>query len=438
MKRRSAQQAFVMTSGLFLVGIVCGALAGRAAVARAQDPYARIELFARVLATIQRDYVEPVDTDRLVDAAIRGMMRELDNQSRWLDPDQLQALRDETAGTKTGFGIEVARTDEGVAVVAVLPDSPAARSGLSEGDRILSIDGQPLAGLDLEQIDARFDGDRGERAVLEVLREGWDHPQELQTERDKVRRETVHGELLPENVAYVRLSQFQDGVAADIEAEVRHLGEKAGGVSELSGLILDLRDDPGGLLTEAIAVCDLFLDEGVIVSTRLRTPGDEVHLATPGGLPQSLDVVVVVNGMSASASEIVAGALQDTGRGILVGERTYGKGTVQEVYQHTPDTALKLTIGRYYTPSGQPVAAETGRLPDHVVTYPRESTTKTALQEALAEATLSGDDRKRLLALVDELPDQKAPRPDIPWDRPARDRLDEDPQLAAAWELLTP
>lgn len=427
-----------MASGVFLAGIVCGALAGRAAVARAQDPYARIELFARVLATIQRDYVEPVDTDRLVDAAIRGMMRELDHQSRWLDPDQLQALRDDTEGTTTGFGIEVARTDEGVAVVAVLPDSPAARSGLSEGDQILSIDGQPLAGLDLDQIGERFDGERGERAVFQVLRDGWDQPHELQSERDKVRRDTVHGELLPQEVAYVRLSQFQDGVAEDIEAEVHHLAEKAGGLSKLSGLILDLRDDPGGLLTEAIAVCDLFLDEGVIVSTKMRTPGDEVHLATPGGLPQSLDVVVLVNGMSASASEIVAGALQDTGRGILVGERTYGKGTVQEVYQHTPDTALKLTVGRYYTPSGQPVAAETGRLPDHVVAYPREATTKTALKEALAEVTLSDGERLRLAALVDELPDEDPPRPDIPWDRPARERLTEDPQLAAAWELLEP
>ncbi len=427
----------MLTAGVFLLGIVCGALTGRAAVARAQDPYARLDLFARVLGTIQRDYVDAVDTERLVDAAIRGMVKELDSQSRWLDGEQLQALRDDAEGATNGFGIEVTRTDEGVAIVAVLPDSPAARHGLSEGDKILAIDGQPLAGLELAEIEDYFEGARGESAVLDVLREGWQEPRQVETERDRVRRETVHGELLPGAVAYVRLAQFQEAVAKDLEAEVHHLARDVGGVGALQGLILDLRDDPGGLLSEAVGVCDLFLDEGPIVSTRDRSGEDELHTATPGGFPQSLAVVVLVNGMSASASEIVAGALQDTGRGLLVGEHTYGKGTVQEVYQHTADTALKLTVGRYYTPSGEPVAASEGRVPDHVVPYPREATTKEALVAALgSSATLPEEERRALLALVEELPDTDPPRPSIPWDRPARERLEADPQLAAAWDLL--
>jgi carboxyl-terminal processing protease len=245
-RKERLHKAVLVSGGLFFTGLLCGMLTGRAAVARAQDPYAHLDLFARVLTTIERDYVEPITPEELVDAAIRGMVGVLDDQSRWLDDGQLQELRDDAEGAVTGLGIEVDLDDGGgVEVVRVLPDSPASRDGLAEGDTIVSIDGQPLSELDLEQIRAQFAGDRGETTTLRVLREGWTEPREITTVRDRVHRSSVSGERLGD-VAYVRLAQFHEGAARDVQTEVEHLAGEAG-VASLDGLILDLRDDPGGL-----------------------------------------------------------------------------------------------------------------------------------------------------------------------------------------------
>jgi carboxyl-terminal processing protease len=443
-QRASPTYATLFASALFTGGLLCGALAGRAAVARAQDPYVHLDLFARILTTIQQDYVEEIPPEVLVSAAIRGMVTELDSQSRWLDPDQLQELRDDAAGQTVGLGIEVGSTDNGVEIVSVLPDSPASRDGLVEGDQVLAIDGQQLEGLGLEEIRKRFAGERGAPTELTVLRSGWNEPRTISTVRDKVHRESVSGHLLQaRGVVYVRLSQFQEGSAADLQAEVEHLAA-SGGVDELRGLVLDLRDNPGGLLSEAVAISDLFLDEGVIVSTRSRGE-EEVLRATLGGFPTSLQLVVLVNGMSASASEIVAGAMQDTKRGVLVGERTYGKGTVQQVYLHAisplelerqGEAALKLTVGRYFTPSGAPVAAEEGRTPDHEVPFPRQPSPADQLRARLQSSSLPSSDRSELLALVDALPPGPAVKAQIPWDEPFDKRLRGDPQLVAALALL--
>jgi carboxyl-terminal processing protease len=456
--RESPAKATVIATGLFAGGILTGALAGSAAVARAQDPYAHLDLFARVLTTIQQDYVETVPTEVLVDAAIRGMVSELDSQSRWLDAEQLQHLRDEAQGTTTGLGIEVATGPEGVEVVRVMPDSPASRDGLAEGDQILEIDGRTLAGLDLGEIQARFHGERGEATRLKVLRPGWETPRTIDTTRDRVRRRVVRGERLPGDAVYVRLAQFQEGVAADLAAEVEQMAGP-GGVEALGGLIVDLRDNPGGLLSEAVAVADLFLDDGIIVSTRGRTGSPEdVHRATVGGFPPELEVVVLINGLSASASEIVAGALQDTERALLVGEHTYGKGTVQQVYLHATglappgsvvgaggaegeavarDAALKLTVGRYYTPSGEPVAAVEGRRPDELVPWPRTATQVDRLRDKIGALELQATDRAEIDELLATLSAPEGQRAQIQWDRSARERLAHDPQLQRALALLT-
>lgn len=435
MRRERLDKAALVSGGLFFTGLLCGMLTGRAAIARAQDPYAHLDLFARVLTTIERDYVEDLGVEALVDAAIRGMVSVLDDQSRWLDEAQFQELRDDAEGSVIGLGIEVGRGDRGIEVVRVLPDSPASRDGLAEGDTIVSIDGRPLAELELDEIRAHFEGERGQTTTLGVLRAGWDGPREITTVRDRVHRTSVSGERLG-RVVYVRLSQFQEGAARDLQAEVEHLAPE--GVASLDGVVLDLRDDPGGLLTEAVAVSDLFLDEGIIVSTRGRGGREEeVHRASPGGFPPGLELVILVNGMSASASEIVAGAMQDTGRGVLVGERTYGKGTVQQVFHHADprEAALKLTVGRYYTPSGEPVAREEGREPDHVVPWPRGSSSVDALRQRLQVLP----EKDELLALLDEVAADLPAADDravIPWDRTAAQRLPDDPQLAKALALL--
>lgn len=441
MQRESPSHATLFATGLFVGGLLCGALAGRAAVARAQDPYAHLDLFARVLTTIQQDYVEPIPTEVLVGAAIHGMVDELDNQSRWLDSDQLQDLRDDAEGTTTGLGIEVLPSERGVEIVSVLPDSPAQRDGLAEGDRILEVDGEALAGLDLGQIRERFEGGRGEPTELTILRQGWEGPRTISTVRDRVHRDSVSSQLLPGRIAYVRLTQFQEGSSDDLYAEVEHLAKPSGGLDTLGGLVVDLRDNPGGLLSEAVAVSDLFLDEGVIVSTRGRDgAAEEVHRATMGGFPSDLAVVLLINGMSASASEIVAGALQDTHRAELVGERSYGKGTVQQVYLHaTPeDAALKLTVGRYYTPSGAPVAAAEGRMPDHEVPYPRVPTAVDTLRDRIGALAIAPTEQAELLALLAQVDPPTPPRARIPWDEPVTERIASDPQLTRALALLKP
>jgi carboxyl-terminal processing protease len=442
MRRRSPSVALLLSLGVFTSGLCSGALAGRAAVARAQDPYARLDLFAKVFATIQREYVDEIPSDKLVDAAIAGMMKSLDPHSRWLDEEQLAAVRTDATGETTGLGIEVARAEEGVTIEVVLPDSPAALQGLQRGDRILAVDGKPISGLELREVENLFSGPRGETAVLEVLRAGWEAPRTLAAPMDLVKRTIVHGELLPTGgkpAIYVHLAQFQDGAADDLEAEIARRAAEAGTLDDVAGVVLDLRDNPGGLLDEAVGVVDLFVDDSVVVSTRGR-PSDEeeVHRATRAGLPADLRLVVLVNGMSASASEIVASAIQETKRGVLVGERTYGKGSVQQVYVHSEQHALKLTVGKYFTASGAPVADREGRVPDVAVPYPVAPTAREALDKELRGVPgLSDTDREHLLALLADLPAGKPNRPEIQWDRAAVERLPEDPQLQAALAALT-
>lgn len=431
-------QGALKVSALVTVGMLSGAMAGNAAVARVTDPYEHLDLLARVLTTVEQDYVDELPADVLVESAIEGITDALDAQSRWLSAEQLQDLQDDAEGAETGIGVSIRRADDGVEVVDVLPGSPARRDGVQAGDEILAIDGQQLGGLSLDAISDAFHGLRGEKATLTVKRAGQSEPLTIATVRDKVERPAVHVESLGSRRVYAHIEQFQDGVADDL------LDKVLAAEPHPRGLVLDLRDNPGGLLSQAVAVTDLFLDEGLIVATRAR-PGSALdldeHHATPGGFPADLPVVVVVNGMSASASEIVAAALQDTTRAVLVGEQTYGKGSVQKVYTHldpsTPDreAALKLTVGWYTTPSGNPVAPREGREPDILVAYPRAAGAKEALLERIA----SIDDetlRSELDDLASQLADDRPQRPSIPWDRPLSERLGSDPQLQRAIDEL--
>ncbi len=453
MEADSPSRGAVVVSGLVMSGMLCGALTGQAALARAHDPYAQLDLFARVFTTVQKDYVDEVPPARLVEGAIAGMLETLDPQSRWLSARQLQELQDDAAGTTTGIGVSVRRTENGVEVVEVLPDSPALRDGLAPGDRILAVDGTPLAALSARELPGLFEGLDGQATSLTILRPGALEPVVITTVRASVERPAVEAERLG-TVIYARIDHFQSGVADDLSDLV-----EARGPGTATGLVLDLRDNPGGLLSEAVAVSDLFLDDGVIVATRARPDSVmdlEEHRASRGGFRADLPVVVLVNGLSASASEIVASALQDTGRATLVGETTYGKGSVQKVYTHldpsTPDAeaALKLTVGWYTTPSGQPVAAHEGRTPDVVVRFPREAGPKKrvldaieALSEQIRSGSMEADAQQELDARVDalrrlasDLPDDPNYRADLPWDLPLTERVPRDPQLQKALELL--
>ena len=448
MEADSPSRGAIVVSGLVMTGMICGAIAGQAALARAHDPYAHLDLFARVFTTVQTEYVDDVPPALLVEGAIAGMLDTLDAQSRWLSAQQLQELQDDAAGTTTGIGVTVRRTLDGIEVVEVLPDSPARRDGVAPGDRIVAIDGTPLASVTSRELPALFEGLDGQATSLTILRPGDDAPVVITTVRAAVEHPAVEADRVG-SLIYARIDHFQAGVGADLEDLVL-----ARDPSTAKGLVLDLRDNPGGLLSEAVAVSDLFLDDGLIVATQARPSASldaEEHYATAGGFPADLPVVVLVNGLSASASEIVASALQDTQRARLVGETTYGKGSVQKVYTHLdPSTAdgeaaLKLTVGWYTTPSGQPVAAREGRAPDVEVVFPRRPGPKQRVLDAIAalEADLVDPPSPalaarmaELTALAEALPDDPRYRADLPWDLPLEKRLEADPQLRKAVELL--
>lgn len=427
--RTTPARAATLIAAVFGAGLSLGAVTGRAAVARAQDPFAGLERFALVLSRVEQSYYEEVDEDRLVQAAIRGMLGELDPHTRYLTPHQHQAVDDGAEGTSEGIGVEVEPVDGGVRIRRVSPNSPASLAGLNPGDLILAVDGQPLGGLAVGAVSDALKGPRGAPARLSVQRPGWTAPRDVTTIRDRVFNEPAEAFALPNGVVVVHLRQFQRGAAEAIQRAV------TGANAAPTALVLDLRDNTGGLLDEAVKVTDLFLDTGTIVSTRGRVASERVYAASPGGYPATLPVVVVVNGMSASGSEIVAAALQDTGRGLLVGTQTYGKGSVQTVYGYADESALKLTIALYYTPSGAPVAPRDGRKPDLLVDLPRPPDPRAALEARLAQAKLPPAERDALLALVAELPPSERPRVPVPWDLTGSARLEADPPLRAAVDL---
>lgn len=433
MSSTSPSHATFLVAALFTVGIATGAGTGYAAAARAQDPYAHLERFADVLVRIQANYVDDISTEDLVDAALKGMMSRLDEHSRWLSAEETHQLEEDTQGSYEGIGVEVKQDTDGFAIARVLPNGPAQFAGLAPGDRIVAVNGEPMQGMSLDDLSDRLKGPRGEEIRLSVLRDGWGTPQEIPTVRDRIHTPSVDG--LPfGDVAYVRLSQFQKGASDDLKRTVDEL--RARGATK--GLILDLRDNPGGLLEEAVGVSDLFLDQGIIVSTRGRIDGPLEYYASAGGYGPDLKVVVLVNGLSASASEIVASALQDTHRGVLVGEPTYGKGSVQTLYTYPDDSALKLTIARYYTPSGQPVADHRGRVPDYIVSMPTRSNRATfdEIEARISKLEVAEPEKKKLYDLLDELPQEREVETDVPWDLLGDARLAADPPLAKALDLL--
>lgn len=417
---------------LFTGGVLAGAWSATYAAAASADPYTPVDTLVRVLGLIQTRYVDDVGTDHLASSAIDGMVKGLDPHSQWMDADTWHAMQNETWGTYTGIGVEVKLTDRGAQVTRVMPGSPASRDGVAVGDTILAIDGRALDGSDQGAVEGALLGPRGQPATLQLLRPGSTTPATLETVRDQVRTPAVSSVRLDGAVVYARIAQFQEGAADELRSALDGFTSHGG----FQALVLDLRDDPGGLLKEAIAVTDLFLDDGVIVSTWGRVESErQEHRATSGSYPQK--VVVMVNGLSASASEVVAGALQDTRRATLVGTHTYGKGTVQQIFEHRDGSALKLTVGRYYTPSGQPVATKEGRAPDVVVPWPGDGTARERLRDHLEALDPATPHRAEMLALVAQLPDVeiKTLHTDIPWEAPVSERLARDPQLAAALEL---
>ncbi len=333
--------------------------------------YRELDVFTRVLADIENNYVEPVDEQHLIYGAIRGMVATLDPHSMFLEPKQYQQMRADTAGEWGGLGLETTLRNWVLTVVSPLDDTPAARAGIQPGDQILQIDGVATHDLSLSQSQQKMVGPPGGRIDLLVMRQGFSQPRHLSLILEHIRVNPVDARILEGNFGYVRIRSFQDRTDRYLKEALQKLRQRAGG--PLGGLVLDLRNNPGGLLDQAVQVSDRFLSKGLIVSTEGRNRQHiEKEFAHPADTEPNYPLIVLVNGGSASASEIVAGALQDSGRAVIMGTQTFGKGSVQTVIELDDGSGLKLTIAKYYTPKHRSIQEE-GITPDVVVkTAPEE------------------------------------------------------------------
>ncbi len=317
-------------------------------------------LFAEVMERVKRDYVEPLDDAELLESAIRGMVNDLDAHSQYLDADEYRDIRISTTGSYTGVGVEVGEIEGAIKVITPITGSPAARSGIRSGDQIVAVDGIAVETDRLQDTIGRMRGRAGSRISITVLREGEAVVHEMR--REVIRVSSVHYEALDPSLGYVRVSQFSETTARELSRAIDAMNDENEGM--LNGLILDLRNNPGGVLDAAVDVSDLFLDAGIIVSANGRTNDARfTRSAHRGDILDGGEIVVLVNDGSASASEIVAGALQDHGRALIVGTGTFGKGLVQTVMPLSKGRAIKLTTSHYYTPSGDSIH-ETGITPD--------------------------------------------------------------------------
>lgn len=348
------------------VGLFAFSVASQSALAVEKSSYSdtfeQLDLFADVMARVRSDYVVEVEDGALIEDAINGMLQALDPHSSYVNPEDFLRLQEQTSGRYVGVGMEVTQEDGYVKVVTPIDGTPAKEAGIQSGDFITEIDGESVLGLSLTEAVNTIRGKAGESVTLTIARMD-EEPQDITLIRRAVEREVVTYEV-KEDVPYVRISQFNEKAAAGLEGAITELKRQMGG--RLPGLVLDVRSNPGGLLDQSIKVSSAFLDSGEVVSTRGRQPEDiEVYNAEAGELLNDVPVVVLINEASASAAEIVAGAIQDRGRGLVIGMTSFGKGSVQSVIplRGGRDGALRLTTQRYYTPNGRSIQA-TGIDPD--------------------------------------------------------------------------
>lgn len=350
-------------------------------------PLDEIRTFTAVFAKVKSDYVEPVDDRKLLENAIRGMLEGLDPHSAYLDKDDYLELQESTTGEFGGLGLEVGTEDGFLKVISPIDDTPAQRAGIKPGDLIIRLDETPVKGMSLNDAIRLMRGKPGTQIGITLVREGEEKPIKLKLTRDIIKVQSVRQRMLEPGFGYLRVSSFQTHSAEDARKGVEKLqAESPGG---LRGLVLDLRNNPGGTLSAAVGISDLFLDHGLIVYTEGRVKDAQMKFnAKPEDMLDDAPIVVLVNAGSASASEIVAGALQDRKRAVIMGQKTFGKGSVQTILPLTETEALKLTTARYYTPSGRSIQAE-GIAPDIVVNpvVVKEVEDESAL---VKEADLSG------------------------------------------------
>jgi carboxyl-terminal processing protease len=328
-----------------------------------QETYKNLEVFSNVLSIVQQNYVDEIDTSNTLEGAIKGMLTSLDPHSSFLKPDDFKELQVETKGSFTGIGIEITIKDGILTVVSPIENTPAFKAGIKAGDRIIKIEDESTKDMDIFEAVKKLRGPKGSEVTISIYRENWTDLQDFTIVRDVIPIQSVRSNILEPGYGYVRISNFQRNTSQDLLANIQELTKD----SSLKGLVLDLRNSPGGLYAVSVKVADIFLDEGVIVSTRGRLKDQNMEFSAHGGGPvYTFPIVALINSGTASASEIVAGALQDHNRALVLGTQSFGKGSIQTIIPMADGAGLRLTTARYYTPSGTSIQA-TGITPDVLV-----------------------------------------------------------------------
>ena len=423
-------------AGVIATTQIAGPLLAQEA-AKTGNVYEQLDLFGDIFERIRAQYVEEVDPEELVEAAINGMLTSLDPHSSYLSPKDALKMREQTRGEFGGLGIEVTQEDGFVKVVSPIDDTPASEAGIEAGDFITHVNQESLLGLTLDDAVEMMRGPVGSEIIITVVREGEPEPFDVSIVRDTIQLTAVRARTEGDSVV-LRVTTFNEQTYPKLKEGLEAQIEAAGGIDNVNGIVLDLRNNPGGLLNQAIAVSDAFLDEGEIVSTRGRDSADSDRTnATPGDLSQGKPIVVLINGGSASASEIVAGALQDHRRAIIVGTKSFGKGSVQTVMPLRSEGAMRLTTARYYTPSGRSIQA-LGVSPDIVVAQPTAEPAEAAEEEGAIARPLRSEADLRGSLNNDSLSEDEIKQ--IEEDRAKAEAAaalrEEDYQLAYAIDIL--
>ena len=411
--------------------------------AKTQDIYKDLETFSNVLSLIQKNYVEEIDAKEVMRGAIKGMLNTLDPHSSYMNPDDFKELQVETKGSFSGIGIEITIKDDVLTVVSPIEGTPAFKQGVEAGDKIIKIEGELTKDLTLMEAVKRLRGKKGTEVTISIHREGLLELKDITIVRNVIPLISVKSKILEPGYAYIRISTFQAKTTKDFKKELKKLEDQG----EIKGLVFDLRNNPGGLLDQAVKISDVFLDSGMIVSTRGRIKDQNMEFkAHSGGKKLNFPVIVLVNEGSASASEIVAGALQDHQRALILGAQTFGKGSVQTVIPMHDGAGLRLTTARYYTPSGTSIQA-TGITPDILVatrfakkeendTEKKEKKVHFLREKDLKHHILNGDEKEEKAPETEEKEADEKEKEENDEKVQIQEQIERDNQLKQALMLL--
>jgi carboxyl-terminal processing protease len=425
----SKKKFLVVALVFFFLGIYMGLTHARRVGADIESAYGKLKVLADVFSIVERNYVEPVKANNLINGAINGMLETLDPHSNYMAPEMYKEMQTETRGSFGGIGFEITIRDKVLTVVAPIEDTPASRAGIQSGDMILRIDGKSTKDMTLMEAVKLMRGPQGTQVTITVMRQGFSEPKDFTMTRAIIPIRSVRSKSLETGYGYIKVSQFIERTFPDLENALSKIESQE---KPLKGLILDLRNNPGGLLEQAVKVADLFLDSGMIVYTEGRVEGQKMKFfVQKKEKSREFPMIVLVNGGSASASEIVAGALQDHGRAVILGAQTFGKGSVQTIIPLEDGSALRLTTARYYTPKGRSIQAQ-GITPDipvaDLVPEGKRGVAPRYMREKDLEHHLQGEKEQAVPEKTKE--PVKAP------EASAAPKSTEDPPLDRALELL--